>query len=95
MVVPSSATPQPQTNLNKSSSPKQSKKAFYLKKGDILETYFDKASKYLPHPESNSDEQYVWKKLINPTEVASGETLESLRKQKNSRDSIKRIDQFT
>jgi hypothetical protein len=79
-------------------SPRQQKK-FYLKKGDILDTYLEKTEKYLPQPPINPDDQYAWKRMqkdlypeVNGGLGGVGDTLESLKKQKNSKESIKRID---
>jgi len=51
-VVPTSGNPLKPNNINNHTgisalSPKQQKK-FFLKKGDILETYLEKTEKYLP-----------------------------------------------
>jgi len=65
-VVPTSATPLNSNNALTgvpALSPKQPKK-FYLKKGDILDTYLEKTQKYLPpQPPLNPDDQYVWKRM--------------------------------
>ncbi len=44
-----------------------------------METYFDKTQKYIPKPDINPDDKFVWKRIqreYNP----EGETLENLKK---------------